>query len=347
MSRMMGYVEDVLFEMATVDSSTAEASHYIEAVREIRMKKREIQVRFENRFVSLFHDSIRRMKKNQLDSPEAIMMDENILSLVFDSGGESRSVLNTLDKARHECRVALTLLDRHVCTLFDSGEIKQFINPMQPDTVFGAFWESCRDIRSGADIRFILVEMFERYVVTDLQGVYDDLNKLFRFHGNTQTVGILPQTGQRGEKKGLSLVSNNGEILVKRESILVSNWVRDRLQQHIQGKEIPEFIEYYLLEYWRQVMQDIYEKHSDTTPEWDRALQVVDDLLTITCPNSDRDIKKQQIWMMPGLIYRLKNGMKSISLPLKVQADFLSELKAHHALITDFNFEGENSLLNH
>ena len=56
MSRMMGHVEEVLFEMATVDSKTADTSHYIEAIREIRMKKKgnTDQVR------KTFHEPVRR-----------------------------------------------------------------------------------------------------------------------------------------------------------------------------------------------------------------------------------------------------------------------------------------------
>jgi hypothetical protein len=125
------------------------------------------------------------------------------------------------------------------------------------------------------------------------------------------------------------------------DSVLVSNWVRDRIQSFLDESEasVPVFIQGFLLEYWRLVVEDAYRKFSDESPEWDRSIQVIDDLITCVRESEDRDTKKRQIWMLPGLIYRLKLGMKSISLPLKIQADFLSQLKAYHSLITDFSSE--------
>ena len=164
MSRMMGYVEEVLHEMATVDSNTADASHYIEAVREIRMKKREIQVRFENRFMNLYQDSVRQMKSGE-SVTGSIEVDSDLqYGLVLPKNNESITIKDTLKKARQECRSALSILDSHVSKLFEQEKIDKFVNPMQPSTVLGAFWESCRDIRAGDDIRYILVDMFERYV---------------------------------------------------------------------------------------------------------------------------------------------------------------------------------------
>ena len=63
MSRVMGDIEDVLFEMATGSGSSELSSQYIDAVREVRMKNREIQVRFENRFHDLFDHSVREIRK--------------------------------------------------------------------------------------------------------------------------------------------------------------------------------------------------------------------------------------------------------------------------------------------
>jgi hypothetical protein len=340
MSRMMGHVEEVLFEMATVDSKTADTSHYIEAIREIRMKKKEIQIRFEKRFMSLFEDKVRKMKAPLSLRP---IPEDDItpLNIIEDKDFGSETIQDTLNKARHECRNALALLDRHVSTLFADLEVNSFVNPMQPDTVFGAFWESCRDIRSGDDIRYILIDIFDRYVVSDLQGVYEDINTLFDFYKTSDTQGQdSPESGGAG-KPNPSGTKTTKPDKQEMDSVLVSNWVRDRIQSFLDESEasVPVFIQGFLLEYWRLVVEDAYRKFSDESPEWDRSIQVIDDLITCVRESEDRDTKKRQIWMLPGLIYRLKLGMKSISLPLKIQADFLSQLKAYHSLITDFSSE--------
>ena len=343
MSRMMGYVEEVLFEMATVDSSTEEAAHYIEAVREIRMKKREIQVRFENRFMSLYQDSVRQMKS---EKSQTAPTGNNVVvfpEAIFQDNSDSVTINKTLNKAQNECRAALSILDNHVSALFEKEDINKFVNPMQPVTVFGAFWESCRDIRAGADIRFILVDMFERYVVADLHNVYDDLNDLFGYYKSNPGTAEQMAAANKLELNQYDSVDKNGEILAYRNSLLVRCWVKSRIENRIDKYEAPEFIKGFVLDSWALVLEDIYEKFGEKSHEWDRAMQVVDELIRCTNLANDRETRTQQIWMLPGLIYRLKTGMKAISLPLKTQADFLSELKAHHTRITELNLEKQVS----
>jgi hypothetical protein len=333
MSRMMGYVEDLLFEMATEDSGTIQANHYIEAIREIRMKKREIQVRFENRFITLFQDGVRQLNSGQISH------DEHASILIEQELTNSAPIKNTLNKARSECRSALLILDGHVSSLFDSEHIEEFVNPMQPDTVFSAFWESCRDIHAGADIRNILVDMFERYVVTDLHNVYEDMNLLFGFYHTRDSINMDIKDGVDVNNKDETLVDSNREDGINQNSLLVRMWVESRIGQQISQHGAPDFIRQFLLESWQPVLVGIYEVHGDKSLEWDRAMQVVDDLLICTKITNERESRTQQIWMLPGLIYRLKNGMKNISLPLKMQAEFLSELKAYYNRITELNPE--------
>ena len=342
MSRMMGYVEEVLHEMATVDSNTADASHYIEAVREIRMKKREIQVRFENRFMNLYQDSVRQMKSGESVRGSTEVDSDLQYGLILPKNNESITIKDTLKKARQECRSALSILDSHVSKLFEQEKIDKFVNPMQPSTVLGAFWESCRDIRAGDDIRYILVDMFERYVVEDLHNVYDDLNNLFGYYYNADTNNVV----ERGTENQNNLnVINHNDVskLLSQNSLLVKKWVDNRIEQRISKLETPDFIRQFLLESWSLVLEDIYEKFSEKSNEWDRAMQVADELINCAQLSEDREVRTQQIWMLPGLIYRVKVGMKAVSLPLKIQADFLSALKAHHIQVTELNLEKEVS----
>ena len=342
MSRMIGYVEDVLFEMATVDSSTNDATHYIEAVREIRMKKREIQVRFENRFISLFHDRVRQMTSISNDKKQPVYIADSSINYNHQEQNTQISIPKTVENARNECRNALSMLDQHVSTLFEGQDVKNFINPMHPETVFDAFWESCRDIRTGEDIRFILVNMFERYVVSDLHNVYDDLNTLFGYY-QTQAKGE-PRLGKDTQNNNINIRRGieDKNLQINKQSVLVRNWVRSRVLRKIEKHDIPDFIRLFLLESWLMVLEDIYENYSERGPEWNRAIQVIDDLLICVKVSDERDKRMQQAWMLPGLIYRLKNGMKSIALPLKIQADFISALKAYHIKITDLTVEKKN-----
>ena len=97
------------------------------------------------------------------------------------------------------------------------------------------------------------------------------------------------------------------------------------------------------MDYWCILLVDIYEKYSMKSLEWERAIQVVDDLIACSALTDDKASRLQQIWHFPGLLYRLKAGMKSISLPLNLQASFISDLKVLHTQLTDQNSTYKNN----
>jgi len=333
MSRMMGNVEDTLFELATTDCGTVQASRYIDAVREIRMKKREIQVRFENRFMSLFDESVRQIRKGKVFPAES----NGVSNIVNLNQTGSHAITSTVDKVRSDCRAALSTLDKHIAELLQTGESVRFDNPMEPGLVFDAFWESCRDIQTGTDIRRVLVQMFERHVATDLQQLYQDLNSLFASFTDVDMNGSeMPDAPYFAEAGNPWQAEGSG---TGRYSVLIKHWVQAMILRRMQESEaeIPGFIQHFLLEQWCLLLEQIYEKYGDRSQEWLRAAQLIDDLIMSAEVVADRDQKRQQLWKQPGLIYRLKNGMKSASIPLKTQAEFLSQLKAWHSSLSEFS----------
>jgi hypothetical protein len=126
-----------------------------------------------------------------------------------------------------------------------------------------------------------------------------------------------------------------GEISTQQPSLLVGSWVANRIKETIADMPVPEFVSTFLFTVWNLVLERNYGKKGEASQEWAKSMQVVEDMVVCARLTDDKDKRRQQIWMLPGLIYRLKTGMKSVGVPLKQQADFLSELKAHHARITD------------
>lgn len=332
MSRMMGDVEDVLFEMATGGKTADQSSHYIDAVREIRMKKREIQVRFENRLHDLFDHSIREIKKgNQINIFAATQ--PHAATVVNIKQAESDLFEHRIEKVRAECRSALVELDKHVSELLLNVHVDNFHNPMQPATVFNAFQESCGDIQVGSDIRQLLVDKFDKHMGPALHCVYEDLNSLFQSYSTTVENSPGPFNA---ENTGSAIdLAKSTDQHSRQASLLVGNWVMDKLQLQLKNTDVPRFIHQFLYSSWRHVLERIYEKQGAVSLEWSRAMQVVADLIICAQFTGDKDIRRQQIWLLPGLVYRLKTGMKSVAIPLKQQADFLSKLKSHHAGITE------------
>lgn len=175
MTVMMNNVEDTLFDMATNERGTARASEYLDAVRVLRMKKYEIQVRFKNRFVSLFQFRVRNLVRNRKSDMTLSKIGHTSFLKSLDSV-EGKMIKVTVDKVRNDCQTALLNLDRRICSLLEDIDVEECENPMQPETVIEAFWESCRDIDIKPGIRQVLVDLFEKYVALDLKYLYEDLN---------------------------------------------------------------------------------------------------------------------------------------------------------------------------
>ncbi len=332
MARMMGDIEDTLFEMATSGKTADQSSHYIEAVREVRMKKREIQVRFENRFQNLYDHSVREIKKGNQDNIFAPVQPYTARVVNIMDGGTDRFE-QRVEKMRAECRSALFELDKHVSELLLNVPVDNFHNPIQPAMVLGAFQEPCGDIQVGTDVRQLLVDMFDKHMGPALQCVYADLNTLFQSYSTSTQSGTKPI---KVENAGSSINPDKADDQPSRlPSLLVGNWVIDKILLQLQYRDVPGFIREFLFSTWRLVLERIYEKQGAASPEWSRAMQIVADLIICAQLTGDKDTRRQQIWMLPGLIYRLKTGMETVAIPLKQQADFLSKLKSHHATITE------------
>lgn len=334
-SRMMGNLENVLFERAARDDCESEGAYYIDAVRELRLKKREIQVRFENRLSMIFVEIVRQLISSDKGgseegpiSPEHAVEDYNHIDQI--------SILHEpVENTRQECRSALLTLDNHIKYLLESSKVNEYINPMQPENVYNAFWDSCDDLRCGTEIRLIMLQMFERQVAMDLVSIYDDINVLLEFflkdHLPNSTSDSKPEYchQQQGREYG--------------NQLLVKCWAQNHIMERVAGQELPELIESFLMEHWSELLADVFQKYSMESLEWERGIQIVDELIECSTLTQDKQSRLHQIWQFPGLIYRLKAGMKIISLPLNIQARFISELKVLHSQLTEQGTGAKNN----
>lgn len=327
-SRMISHVEDTLFELASREKGSMKASNYIDAVREVRLKKQEIQVRFENRFIALFENDLKRFAPSRDYAVEGLHIEDD--HWLNTSTTERQALGDVVTVIRDECRTVLSALDKKVSLLLNDVGTDEIHNPLQPESVIEAFWESCRDIKAGTEIRLLLVQLLERHIASELHVLYDELD----LYLTTQDAYL--KTVKDITEKNAEVPAGESEEVSKRErrSLMVRYWVSEKLERKLRGKNIPDFIEDFLRGHWLILLERIYKKHGEDSTEWTRAMHVVDDLILSSHPTMDFQERRRQIWVLPGLIYHLKAGMQSLPLSLKEQADFLSQLKSHHVKVT-------------
>jgi len=176
MALMMQNVEDTLYDLASHEPSATKASQYFDAVRIIRLKKHEIQVRFKNRFISLYQFNVRNFIRHQQLSDTTLSTVGHNSFLKNSDSPAGKAMESTVLKVNQECYSALLNLDRKICDLLEDVDMKHLGNPLRPELVFEAFWESCRDLDFKPEVRLLLVNLFERYVGFELKYIYEELN---------------------------------------------------------------------------------------------------------------------------------------------------------------------------
>lgn len=183
MSTMINNVEDALLKLAVREKASATASSYIDAVRIMRLKKYEIQVRFKNRYLSLYQYQVRNFFRNN-ENTDITLSKVGHKSFNKDAGGEeSKALESTVGKVRQDCHAALLNLDNKIGKLLNNYDLDNYNNPLMPETIFEAFWESCRDAEIKPEIRLLLINMFEKYVALELKYLYEDLNTYLENQG--------------------------------------------------------------------------------------------------------------------------------------------------------------------
>ncbi len=184
------------------------------------------------------------------------------------------------------------------------------------------------------------VLMFQRQVAMDLVNIYGDINALLDFclQENSYT-----QVVNNDSRDSTDINVQPPDKTEHYDPQLVKLWVQNQIKQRIAEQELPEMIESFLFDHWSELLAGIFYQYSMDSLEWERAIQVVDDLAECATLRDDKQSRLQQVWQFPGLVYRLKAGMKVIALPLSIQARFISDLKVFHSQLVDQNQNIKNN----
>jgi len=220
LSDMMGRVDDALFELAEKAQNNIEQSHYFDAMRDVRLKRSNIESEFKKQLI----------ERCNLDSPmtsdQSMLKADNELSLVEDNLLEtSLAVSNMVAKANYLCKDELFALEQRIAHLLRMESEAKEGNPLDPVNICNAFKDACNELDSDIKVKLIILKLFEKYVIKDLKGIYREIN-LFLAQNNILPVinyairsnaaaetainDVLPETcmGNGGDQPGADLFSS-------------------------------------------------------------------------------------------------------------------------------------------
>ncbi|KSW26209.1 MULTISPECIES: DUF1631 domain-containing protein [unclassified Pseudomonas] len=176
--------DDTLFEMADRATSNAEQSAFFEAMRDLRLKRKGI----ERGFVQKFFEGFANLNQYQVGkAPQLDAVSFDNLSLVQNDELEETVAMDAMvGKVLSRDGLALGHLTTRLNTLV-SNKVDDKTNPLGPRPLCEAFLEACQGLGVEIKVKLIVLKLFEKYVLAELEQLYAEANEILVAHG------VLPE----------------------------------------------------------------------------------------------------------------------------------------------------------
>lgn len=175
--------DDTLFEMADRATSNAEQNTFFEAMRDLRLKRKNI----ERGFLHKVFEAFATLNQYEIGKPaplDAVSFDT--LSLVQNDALEESVALDSMvAKVMSRDGVALG----HLTTRFNamvSKKLDDKSNPIGPTSLCESFLDACSSLGVEIRVKLIILKLFEKYVLSDLDQLYAEANQALI------AAGVLP-----------------------------------------------------------------------------------------------------------------------------------------------------------
>ncbi|WP_181298219.1 DUF1631 domain-containing protein [Pseudomonas sp. Q2-TVG4-2] len=175
--------DDSLFEIADRATSNAEQNAFFEAMRDLRMKRRGI----ERGFLQQVFESFAKLNQYEIGKPAQPEASFDSLALVQNDELEESVAIDTMvAKVMSRASQPLSHLTTRMNVLV-SKKLDDKNNPLSPQQLCEYFLEACRSLGVEIKVKLIILKLFERYVLTDLEQLYAESNQTL------VAAGILPE----------------------------------------------------------------------------------------------------------------------------------------------------------
>lgn len=182
-------IDDALFELADRADSNSVQNMYFDSMREVRIKRRGIELGFIREINQAF-----RSLTGVVVKPETGVIDlpGDELSLVAnDELDELVAFDSMVAKAHRRFENPLQDLTTRLDTVIKACDVTIDNNPYGPEVICRSFVDVCKELYIDAKAKLVLFKLFDRYVVEALDQVYSVCNQVL-IDG-----GILPKLASR------------------------------------------------------------------------------------------------------------------------------------------------------
>lgn len=166
--------DDALFDLADKATSNQDQNIYFEAMREVRLKRRETEKNFFTQLDKAYADLLRTVPENEHGFAQDLTLDD--LSLVEHDQLEFQvAVESMIAKVLDHCAEAA----QHIALRLDSlvpAKVYQQNNPVGPDVLCHSFWKVIEPLDIDIKAKLVLLKLFDKTVMAHLAKVYGILN---------------------------------------------------------------------------------------------------------------------------------------------------------------------------
>ena len=189
LAQMMEKIDDTLFARAEKAENNMSQTQYFDAMRELRIIRKDIEADFLSRFHDQFNQGVPRASQfstsfslNWEDDNESGLglVDKNDME-------EDLAISNMVNKIRGNCKQSLYSLDKRIGLLINDPDLERWLNPLGPEAICDAFHEAARLIETGLEIRLVIFKLFDQHVISNIGELYKEVNQYLA------RIGVLPE----------------------------------------------------------------------------------------------------------------------------------------------------------
>jgi len=179
-------IDDALFDLAEKAENNAVQTVYFDGMRKVRLKRQVVERLFQEQVGKIFNDfASGRLQPAKI---EAVTASTGDLSLVDDTElEENLAISSTITKAENRLAPQVNALNQRLSVLRGGANIEDSINPIGPAHLSQAFRLAMRELELSVNSRLIIFKLFDRYVMSSLGSIYDEVNE------QLIQAGVLPQ----------------------------------------------------------------------------------------------------------------------------------------------------------
>jgi len=187
LGNMFEHVDDALFDLAEKAENNAAQMHYFDGMREVRKRRPVV----ERAYLAQFSRELTEFAANRRSvptEPASPSLGTIELSLVGENElEESLAITSMISKNESRITRDLFALNQRLSVICGGIAVDDATNPVGPAVLTQTFRQAMRELSADMRVKLIIYKLFDRYVLSGLEELYQELNtELVR-------AGVLPQ----------------------------------------------------------------------------------------------------------------------------------------------------------